>query len=315
MEHQQHEPQPPLPAIPVLSKGRHDGWTGEKIATFCEALAETAIVADACEAAGMGISGAYAARRRNPLFAAAWQGALSIARDKLADTLLARSMEGNAELIYRDGELVGERHVIDNKLGLAILRRLDRLADTGLSTSSRGVRAPTAPSPAREPIDWNFAIEALRNGDDEGVARALALIEGHKVEEVEGPPDSLVDNDEDEGLDLSHRCWWSEVDGCWRTDFPPPAGFDAYESRPYEEIEDEEPYVRACTEEETAILIADQARARAAERAEDEALRDEWFALLRSELPSAGEQLRSDCEPASKRQRAAASGSPSGEPD
>ena len=57
----------------------------------------------------MGISGAYAARRRNPVFAAAWDAALSIAREPLADTLLARSMEGNVERIYRDGMLARTR--------------------------------------------------------------------------------------------------------------------------------------------------------------------------------------------------------------
>src|SRR3982751_1592031 len=117
MEQTPPEPQPPA-VLPANTQGphqsttlmgsiRHDGWTGEKIATFCEALAETAVVAEACEAARMGISGAYAARRRNSLFAAAWDAALSIARERLADTLLARSMEGNIEQLYRDGELVG----------------------------------------------------------------------------------------------------------------------------------------------------------------------------------------------------------------
>lgn len=279
MEQQLREPQPPA----IVPATRHDGWTGEKMATFCETLAETAVVADACEAARMGISGAYAARRRNPVFAAAWDAALGIARERLADTLLARSMEGNIEQIYKDGELVGERHLIDNRLGLAILRRLDRLADTGLSTSSRGARAPTAPAPARQPIDWTFAIDALRTGDEEGVAKALALIEGHEVEEVEGPPNSLIPDQRDEGLDLSDRCWKDGIDDIWMTDFPPPAGFAGYESRPYDDVDDEEPYVRACTEEEVAILQADRAAFRAAERAEDEALRDEWFALLREE--------------------------------
>ena len=52
------------PTIPTLPTIRHDGWTGEKMAIFCETLAETAVVADACHAAGMGISGAYAARSR-----------------------------------------------------------------------------------------------------------------------------------------------------------------------------------------------------------------------------------------------------------
>src|SRR5881275_1821856 len=94
-------PEPKSPtALPLV---RHDGWTGEKMAVFCETLAETAIVAEACDAARMGISGAYAARRRNPVFAAAWDAALSIARERLADTLLARAMEGNIEQIWRDG--------------------------------------------------------------------------------------------------------------------------------------------------------------------------------------------------------------------
>jgi hypothetical protein len=297
MEQHTSEPTATLPTI-SSSAIRHDGWTGEKMATFCETLAETAVVAEACDQAGMGISGAYAARRRNPVFAAAWDAALSIARERLADTLLARSMEGNVEQIYKDGELVGERHVLDNRLGLAILRRLDRLAESGLSTSSRGERnlcSCGGRSPVQQqknldpglrrgtaPIDWNFAIDALRTGDDEGVAKALALIEGHEVEEVEGPPVSLSQGDE-EGLDLSDRCWKDEIEEVWLTDFPPPEGFTGYESRPYDEPDDDERYVRVCTEEEIALLEGDRARVRGNERAEDEALRDAWFQLLRAE--------------------------------
>jgi hypothetical protein len=309
MNDQHHEPQPPTnipPHISVLRKaeGRHDGWTGEKMSTFCETLAETAVVAEACEAARMGISGAYAARRRNPVFAAAWDAALTIARERLADTLLARSMEGNVEQIYKDGVLVGERHVIDNRLGLAILRRLDRLAETGMTVSARGERFTVSgegrgpgqretagsrrlgPGPRRGQFDWGAAVIALRTGDDEGVANALALHNSNEVEEVEGPPDSLIQPDENEELDLSDRCWWSEVDGCWLTDFPPPEGFTGYESRPYDDIDDDEPYERACTEEEIKILEADARADRAAERAEDEALRNQWFAFLREEASS-----------------------------
>jgi hypothetical protein len=297
MEQHHHEPRPPVlseveapaTAIPSLVDGaptiRHDGWTGEKMAIFCETLAETAVVAEACAMARMGISGAYAARRRSAVFAAAWDAALSMSRERLADTLLARSMEGNVEQIIRNDELVGERHFIDNRLGLAILRRLDRLADTGLSTSSRGVRAPTAPAPRSQSIDWAFAIEALRIGDDEGAARALAVVESYKVEEVEGPPDSLIHepDDEDEGLDLSARCWWDDHDEHWKTDFPPPADFDGWQSRDYDDTEDEDAYVRNCTPEEAAILDADRAIDLNAQRAEDEQLRDAWFALLRAE--------------------------------
>ncbi len=280
MEHESHEPQQQAITIPVI---RHDGWTGEKMAIFCETLAETAVVAEACEAAGMSISGAYAARRRNPVFAAAWDAALSIARERLADTLLARSMEGNVEQIYKDGELVGERHFLDNRLGLAILRRLDRLSERDMrSCEGRGPGAAQQRSPSPQPIDWAFAVEALRTGDDEGVAKALALIKSNEVEEVEGDPNLPLRGD-DEGLDLSDRCWKDGIDDIWMTDFPPPVGFDGYESRPYDDIGDDEAYVRACTEEEVAILEADARAARAAERAEDEELRDAWFALLREE--------------------------------
>ena len=168
---------------------RHDGWTGEKMAIFCETLAETAVVAEACDAAGMGISGAYAARRRNPVFAAAWDAALTIARERLADTLLARSMEGNIEQIWRDGEVVGERHLLDNRLGLAILRRLDRLAETGLSLHSNVQQAkPPAIVPRSKPIDWELAIDALQTGDEAAVCKALSLVKADEVEEVYDPP-------------------------------------------------------------------------------------------------------------------------------
>ena len=281
---QNESPEPQAVALPAKRIERWDGWTGEKIAIFCETLAETAVVAEACDEANMSVAGAYAARRRNPLFAAAWDAALTIARERLADTLLARSMEGNVEQIYRDGELVGERHSLDNRLGLAILRRLDRLAETGLSTSSRGVRAATAPAPAPQPVDWELAITALRTGDDAGVAQALALAKSYEVEEVEGPPVSL--SQEPETIDLSPRCWLDEMDQVWMTDFPPPDGFDGYESGDYDDIGDEESYARACTAEEVAVLEADRQAVRDAERAEDAALRDAWFSYLRGELGS-----------------------------
>ena len=306
---EQHTPEPAA-TLPVIRPyhQRHDGWTGEKMAAFCEALAETAVVAEGCEAANMSISGAYAARRRIPVFAAAWDAALTIARERLADTLLGRAMEGNVEQIYKDGVMVGERHVLDNRLGLAILRRLDRLAEMGMAVSTIGQRVTLKyeprPTPACNPqaIDWSFAIDALRTGDDEGVAKALALVDGDKVEEVEGPPNPSSEGDtragmpgacracgseagdsEDEGLDLSHRCWRDELEDSWMTDFPPPEGFTGHESRPYDDVWDEERYVRACTEEEIALLEGDVAAARAYERASEEAQRDAWFNLLRSE--------------------------------
>ena len=46
----------------------------------------------------------------------------------------------------------------------------------------------------------------------------------------------------------------------------------------------DEPYQRACTPEEVAILTADEAGDRTTERAEEKTLRDAWFEVLRAEL-------------------------------
>src|SRR5690348_5054625 len=99
MEQHTREPQPAA-TLPTI---RHDGWTGEKMAVFCETLAETAVVVEESDPARKGISAAAAARRRSPVFAAAWDATLSFARERHADSPLARSMEGNVEQIYKDG--------------------------------------------------------------------------------------------------------------------------------------------------------------------------------------------------------------------
>ena len=321
MEQQHPEPQPPaLPAI------RHDGWTGEKMATFCETLAETAVVAEACDAAHMGISGAYAARRRNPVFARRWDAALSIARERLADTLLARSMEGNVEQLYRDGELVGERHVLDNRLGLAILRRLDRLAETGLSLHSnppasaraeRGRSASPAILPRSKTVDWSLAVDALRTGDDEGAAKALALIEepalslwkGDEVEEVEDPLDHppprvplTTTKIRPSICPIAAGATRSTTTSGSPTSRRPPAS-TATKAGPDDEQDSDQKYERECTEEEVAILEVDEKAVLAAERADDEAVarRLVRFASRGSRAMTTAKGLRQFLDPEQQR--------------
>ena len=81
------------------------------------------------------------------------------------------------------------------------------------------------------------------------------------------------------------------------TDFPPPTGFTGYESRSYDENDPDERYVRVCTEEEVELLDGDEARQRAAERAEDEALRAAWFEMLREEQAAIAETQTPDAPP------------------
>ena len=98
--------------------------------------------------------------------------------------------------------------------------------------------------------------------------------------------------EEPEQIDLSDRCWKDE-DGVWMTSFPPPPGFDGYRIGDWRDHKDE----RARTDEEAAILEADEATAIADELTDEEALRDAWFKMLAQEdEPEAPESPDASCD-------------------
>lgn len=112
---------------------RHDGWTPERIVRFLESLAACGVVADACKAVGLSAQSAYAYRNRRTgrAFATAWDAVLiHRARGRLGDELMSRSINGCVEAVHiQNGSVVGEKHRYDNRLSMAVLTRLDRLAE------------------------------------------------------------------------------------------------------------------------------------------------------------------------------------------
>ena len=239
-------------------------------------LAETGRVTLACDYARLTKQSAYALRARDPLFAAGWDAACELARAPLADALYEQAMEGVTDTIIRNGEVVAERHRHDSRLSIAVLHRLDKRCDLARERGD-----------AHLPLlrHWDEWLALIGKGEE---AAARALIEPAQHGQLGQLPlgeNPIEGDDEDVGLDLTDRCWKDRVDEIWMTDFPPPHGFTGYESRPYDDDDDPgEPYVRACTPQEIAILEAVAAADRAAERAEDEKLRDGWFAMLQAEL-------------------------------
>jgi hypothetical protein len=115
---------------PGALESRHDGWTPEKERRFLVVFAETGCVTDAGRACGMSRNAAYA--RRNSAaghaFALGWDAAILLSRAAVADDVMSRSRHGVIDRIYKDGVLVAERHRYDNRLTMAALTRLDRLA-------------------------------------------------------------------------------------------------------------------------------------------------------------------------------------------
>jgi len=254
------------PETLVEKTTRHDGWSGERMATFLETLADTGIVTDAARAADMSSRGAYRLRSRDPVFAAAWRAAEVNARPVVADGLLERSITGTVEHYYRDGVLVGERRHYESWLGLAVLKRLDRLADEDRADDTLASRIAG---------DWPATLDLLRAGGTDAVDATL----GDKVREVPTPPSPPGWDDQWD------RCWRDDDTGAWRTNFAPPPGFAGDENREWNGFD---AYTRACTPEEGALLDAHEAALEAGYRAELAAdaadQRDTFFAMVRDEI-------------------------------
>jgi hypothetical protein len=108
---------------------RHDGWTPARKAQFLDALAGDGNVRAACARVGLSREAAYRLRRRDPLFARAWAAAHLLARKVVGEVLGSRAIDGIEEEVWHRGEVVGTRRRYDNRLLLAHIARLDKLAE------------------------------------------------------------------------------------------------------------------------------------------------------------------------------------------
>lgn len=114
---------------PIAAAIRHDGWTPARRTQFLDHLANDGSVRAACGRVGMSRDAAYRLRRRDVLFARAWDAALVLARAASAEVLANRALDGVEEEIWYRGELIGTRRKFDSRLLLAHMARLDRIAE------------------------------------------------------------------------------------------------------------------------------------------------------------------------------------------
>jgi len=270
---------------------RHDGWTPAARAAFLETLARSGVVTDACKEVHRSSQAAYSLRNRDPLFAAGWDAALSMARARLADELFHRSVHGTVDQIWKDGEVVAERHRHDNRLSIAVLNRLDARCD----------RAERIAAPAlRVAAKWEDYLAALAEDRTEEMQAILApppvqYAGGYGPMLGQGSSSMLIhqlhqlrqgkalDEDTDFIDDADEDRIWIE-NYSWRTNFPPPEGFNGDEDGFY----GDEDYSRNCTPEERELLdrrwpdaFKDEGEER---RQADEAERDSFFETLAGAL-------------------------------
>lgn len=113
----------PLDFAPAPRRPRHDGWTAERQRAFVRCLAETGCVRSACAEVGLTARSAYRLREHPAAagFRAAWDHATALATARLAAVAFDRAINGTVERIYRNGELVEERHRPSDKLLMWLL--------------------------------------------------------------------------------------------------------------------------------------------------------------------------------------------------
>ncbi len=166
-------------------KPRHDGFTAEAIAGFLRHLAASGIVEHAAQSVGLSASAAYAFRNRRQgrAFARMWDAILiHRARARLAGENQARAIAGCVSRRIRDGEVVAEYHYPDNRLAMAMLTRLDRLAERE-APNDEHLRALSE--------DLEDYIDCVAEGGD-----ADAFVEARRPTPAEpepAPPDSDPD--------------------------------------------------------------------------------------------------------------------------
>jgi len=304
----------PTPAPQV----RADGWSPARQRLFVETLAATGVVRAACDAAQISERSAYALRIRadGAAFRIGWDAAILIARARLADTLLARALLGQEEVMTRepDGTEV-RRHRHDNRLAMSMLARLDRMADApaeGTDAALARIVAqdfaafcdllcpPHAHDAAPAPADAASAPLPEPGGDEArpalpaallSPAASVALFLAARMPLTGAQKSALVMTEErcelrpqlvrlaslppEEAAAKLRGIWWDDRANGWRTDFPPPPGFDGEESEDYYDIDR---YRRALTDEEEDLFAEMQdAQSRPYEEAATRA-REAFFA-------------------------------------
>lgn len=250
---------------------RHDGWTSARQVAFLDTLAATGMVRHAAKAAGMSHEAAYNLRHRanGAAFRIGWDAALLMARARLADTLMERAIEGQKEMVVRDadaGTRTHRRH--DNRMALSLLARLDRLAaaspprgDGQGAAGSVDMAVHATYSHARVVTRaWDEFIALVEQGGDE--AALAAFLDRHRTgqknasgpcqlrggEDIGGTDQRLLDT-----IEETFDVWTCEISGEYRTNFPPPPGFDGEEFGPQGTgIEDWDDYERTLTPREAA---------------------------------------------------------------
>ena len=152
--------------------GQPVAMTPQRMAVFLESMMVLGNVSIACAKAQVSRPSAYAARRREPGFARAWDAAVVAARTVAESELADRAIHGVEEKVFYHGEEVGSRRRHDSRLLLAHLARLDKAAErldvaAALPQLDAWIAALHEGAPAAEALPAKIRPDALRTAQAE----------------------------------------------------------------------------------------------------------------------------------------------------
>jgi len=186
-----------LIATPAI---RCDGWTPDRQVRFLDHLSADGNVRAACARVGMSREAAYRRRRREPLFARAWDAALLRAREASGEVLASRALDGVEEDVWYKGELVGTRRKYDSRLLLAHMARLDKLAEASAAACADAERFDELLAAlAGEDVPVELAIAGQELPPARG--ETIALAGEAAIDAWEDAPDERIDADCDAACD------------------------------------------------------------------------------------------------------------------
>lgn len=264
-------------------------WTPSCQRAFLEELACTASVLRSAKHVAKSPRSAYDLRfrRDGAAFRLGWDAAILISRDVVCDTLMDRAVNGYEEITVKNDDGSVMRGKFDNRLGMNLLSRLDRIAAAQATANGRDAQVHLVVQ------DWESFLELIERGGKGAEAALFFAARGDDAVELsfdeeeaiecelarisaveEALPDLLDEEPEVAAKRLS--VWFDEDEGGWKTDFPKP---DNAADKFIEEsgFFGDPDYARTLTEAEIAAHLAAMTRARqpwidAAAKA-----RDAWF--------------------------------------
>mgnify|MGYP001294700100 CR=1 FL=1 len=335
----------PDPAAIPAPESYH--WTPRLERAFLESLAATGSVKLACRVVGMSTRAAYDRRKAadGAALRLGWAAAVLIARDRLADELLDRAIWGIEEEYERvrkeqEGLNRHSRRRHDSRLGLAMLARLDRMADTRAKEGEAMLAQLIAGDWAGFLALFDLALPA-GGADGEGAegagGRAAALacwlagrdnranplaalwrgsaiareVARNSADPEPEPAPEPTPEEEAAGMTV----WYDEEAEEWRTNFPPPEDFIGIEEGGF----GDESYERSLDAGEEEAMEAAHRAAVAPLRIAGEAARRAFFGLPtpandpsgkgdipRKDAKAQGKEEEEDSHEAAKPQKASA---------